>query len=268
MFVVLSVLQLCLGLTSGHSMAAESSLKSMNALQLEEFRSMSVEVRFPAQRILKKDPLTKQPVDGIWVGPSFKAKFGDGHDYYRYLTFYKTSERRERIYDLPIQREECYEKSELNTSNTVTTAYTATINASVAWEGLGVSATIAKAQTFTTSHNGMATGDLVADITPTKIIEDQEGSTFIQTYNTQTHKVELITQKTDDSAWWMALFFPTISQKKYPMDFEVKNAGWTFDLVRKIYSFCSAQAEKAWRDQDEYSKTHKFDQDSSQYFDI
>ena len=168
--------------------AASDAVESQEA----ELDNLSSRDPFPAGGVSFQDPMSQKAVDRVLIGPAFKAQKGAQFNYYRYVTFYNIEKRKERITTLPVQREQCFDKSEVFASYTYSYAFAAAVNASVSLEGLGLSTTLTKTQTLTMGRNIRATGKIVADHTPYLIKQDWYGRTFIQTYNTNTRKAEFV----------------------------------------------------------------------------
>lgn len=213
--------------------------ETLASLQLEELSYISKVSPFPKTPILPIDPISHEKADRVLVGPAFKVRGnGSGFDYYRYVTFYDINVRKDRIYELPIHREECHDRSEVFASYAYSYSYSATITASASFEGLGLDSSITEARTFTTSRNLRSTGEIVAEHTPFFLKQNWEGRTFIQMLDSKTGKTEFVTEETKESSWWVAVFIPGIARSKYPMDFSVKNADWTFRVERIFIGPC------------------------------
>ena len=238
MVLVALFLQLNSGFVTAPARAAE-----MAELQSQELESLSSRDPFPAGNIVLTDPLSKKAVDRVLVGPAFKAKKGAGFDYYRYVTFYDIERKQERVSSLPVHRQQCFDKSDFFASYSYTYTFTAAVTASISFEGLGLSSTMTQSKTLTTGRNVRATGTMVADHTPYMIKQNWYGRTFIQTYTAATGKVALITKETKASNPWFSFFFPAMTQSQYPMNFEVKDAEWTFAVERTMIEKCPNSPE-------------------------
>lgn len=205
----------------------------------EELSLLSAIDPFPSGAIAPVDPLSRKKVGHVLVGPAFKARgYGADYDYYRYVTFYDVSVRKERIYALPIQRAECYDKGDIFSSYNYSISYSASVTASASIKGLGLSATLGRSRTFTASRGVSASGGVVADYTPMALKQDWNGRTFIQVLASKTGKVAFLDRPSEESPWWVFLLFPNAAKEKYPMPFAVKDADWTFAIERKILSTC------------------------------
>jgi hypothetical protein len=210
----------------------------------EELATITDEDVFPTDDIPAVDPLSKKKVARVLVGPTFRARgYGTSFDYYRYVTFYNVKYRKERIYALPVLHEDCHDQSEVFGSYAYTHSYSATLSASITVEGLGLSSTITDTRTFSTSRNLRATGNLIADHTPYFAKQDWAGRTFMQTFTKATGKAEFIVKETKSSPLWIKLFFPVLASVKYPYDFSIRDADWSFLVDRTIVSTCSADGK-------------------------
>lgn len=215
------------------------SAQERREFQREELYFISAEDPFPKTRIAPVDPLTKKKTDRVLTGPAFRTRgYGSGFDYYRYVTFYNVSLRKERIYELPVHREECHDQSEVFANYSYSYSYSASITASASIEGLGLSSSISASRSFSTARNLRATGETIAEHTPYFNKQDWEGRTFIQLLDSRTGKTEFYMKKRKASPWWVDLFFPTLSSTGYPMVFKVKNADWTFQVEREVTGSC------------------------------
>ncbi len=205
----------------------------------QELSYLSPNDPFPEQSIAPVDPLTRKRVDAVAVGPAFKGRgYANGFDYYRYITFYNITTRKERFYELMVQRAECYEKSDFFANYTSTKAYTATVTASVSIDGLGFGATFTQTTTLGTGHGVTATGGIEADYIPYILFQDWNGQTYIQLFSSKTGKTQLMTKEQKESAWWVYTLFPLLAHEKYPMDFQIQGADRTFLVDRKIIRTC------------------------------
>lgn len=207
--------------------------------QRDELSFMSEYDPFPAGPVAPVDPLSHKKTDRVLTGPAFELSGNDaGYDYYRYVTFYDIDVKKERIYELPVQREECHDRFEMFASYSYTYTYSATITASASYEGLGLSASLSESRSFSTSRSLRAMGGIIADHTPYFLKQNWEGRTFIQMINSRTKKTEFVKKARKSSPWWVDAFFPWLSETKYPMDFAVEDADWTFAVERTIIGDC------------------------------
>ena len=207
----------------------------------EELSLLSAVDPFPSGNVSPIDPITKKRMDHALVGPAFKSRaYGADYDYYRYVTFYNVVLRKERIYALPIQRAQCYDRSSLFSSYTYSTSYSANLTASASVEGLGLSASLTETRTFTTNRTITASGDMVADYTPYAMKQDWEGQTYIQLLDSKTGKTSYLDSPKKASAWWVQVLFPFLAISEYPMEFQVKDADWTFVVERQIIESCES----------------------------
>jgi hypothetical protein len=212
---------------------AQLDVKKNSWVQEEHLFLSSVDP-FPSKDVAPYDPISKQKVARVLVGPAYKT---------RGVTFYNISKRKERIYDLPVQRAECYDKSDLFSSYTYSSTYSASVTASASFEGLGLSASMTKSRTFTTGREISASGGVVADYTPYAIKQDWSGRTFIQQYNSKNGAMKFLDKPTKESPWWVFVFWPMAAKEKYPMDFRVKDADWTFVVDREILETCAGASK-------------------------
>ena len=230
-------------LVSGaNAVAAEESNQRYVSLEaMSELSSLSVYNPFSSTGVLPVAP-NKKKYDQVLVGPAFKAKNSSGNfDYYRYVTFYDVEKKKERIYSLPIQHEDCSDKSELFASYSYSYSFSAAVTASASLEGLGLSSSFTRARTFSTGRNIRATGELIADHTPYFVKQTWVGKTYIQTFNSKTKKETFLKQgNAEQPEWWVKILFPVLAQSRYPMDFEAKDADWTFLVERTITGHCTS----------------------------
>jgi hypothetical protein len=220
--------------------AATDLAAEKNKEQLIELNFLSSYNPFPKDMVIEPiDPITKKKTDGVSVGPAFRTRaYGSGYDYYRYLTFYNVSYRKERFYELPIQRAQCYETSSLFANYTSSRTYSATVSASASLEGLGITASMTESNTLSTGHGIAATGGIVADYIPYIMFHDWEGRTFVQLYNSKTGEIHLLDKERKQSSWWTFVLFPHLAQEAYPSPFEIIGADRTFMVDRKILETC------------------------------
>lgn len=248
----LSVLVLLTGSLSTHAAdetialegAAGPAALAVNLLdaQAQELRSIEGDTIFPSTPINLVDPLSKKKVSKVLIGPAFRARTsGAGYDYYRYVTFYDVSIRKERIYALPIQREQCEDRSEAFATLTHSYNFTAAVNAAASIEGLGLSASISESRTFSNTRNLRATGGVIAEHVPYFEKQDWKGRTFIQTYNSKTKKTAFITKQQRASDPFISKIFPILAHGAYPMRFSIRDADWTFLIERNILSSCESK---------------------------
>lgn len=219
---------------------SDTQAESLLRLQSEELSLLSETSPFPLTPIAPIDPITNERTDRVLVGPAFKVRsYGSDYDYYRYVTFYDVSVEKERIYELPIHREECHDKSEVFANYSYSYTYSADVTASASIEGLGLSTSLTTARTFTTARSLRATGEIIANHIPSFLKESWEGRTFIQMANSKTGKVAFLTEEKKETSWWIYLLFPIRATEKYPMRFSVKNADWTFLVERVFIGSCN-----------------------------
>jgi hypothetical protein len=210
-----------------------------NSANREELQYLADSDPFPSKSVALVDPITKQSVENAAVGPAFRARgYADGFDYYRYVTFYDVSLRKERFYELPIQRAECYEKSDIFANYTSSQTFTATVSATASLKMLGLTASITRSKTLGTGHGVTATGGIVADYTPYILFHDWNGETYVQLLNSKTGQTKFLDKPTDRSPWWVFVIMPTLAHAKYPMDFSIKGADKTFMVDRDIIQHC------------------------------
>ena len=114
------------------------------------------------------------------------------------------------------------------------------MGASLSIEGIGLSADLTTAKTYTMARNVRATGNVLADHTPYMIKQSWSGNTYIQTYNKKTGAETIVTKEQNKTPWWVNVLFPlAATQRSYPFPFEVTDAEWTFDIERTIIKKCS-----------------------------
>ncbi len=235
-----------LSLTTSSVMAAAPSSFAEGTLAksnegLDELLDLSSFNPFPSNDVAAIDPITKKKMDQVLVGPAYKSTNGRANfDYYRYVTFFDIESRKERIYALPIQHEECHDLSELFASYSYNYTFTSAVTASISLEGLGLSAAFTKSRAFTAGRNLRATGKITANHVPYFVKQDWSGQTYIQTYNSKTKKVAFIVKENPETTnWFVKYLFPALAQQQYPMPFEAKDAEWTFLIERTILSKCT-----------------------------
>ncbi|MBC7386997.1 MAG: hypothetical protein H7301_12660 [Cryobacterium sp.] len=247
--------------TSFSAYAARSSADGVRAAEMraeaqrEELKYLSRKNPFGTATPAAIDPITKKKYSDVIVGPAFDVRYysptfetrtdGGDFDYYRYVTFYDVERRSERFFPLPIQRQDCFDVSPLFAGYNWSDTYTCSITAGVTVEGIGLSSTFTAAKTVGNSHNPTPQYGIVADYIPMMEKQDWEGSTFIQTYNSKTHKTRFITREQKSSAWWVGMFFPTLEHGEYPMPFAVQDADWTFWVDVKVLKRCKNMPPQA-----------------------
>ncbi len=181
------------------------------------------------------DPIEKKPYQHVVAGPSYRAPRGAGFDYYRYVTFYDVSERKERVHSLPIQRENCHDKSDGFASYSFSYSFSASISAEIGVKGLGLSGTLTESRTVSTSRDLRATGNIVADHVPYFLKQDWSGLTFVQVYHLDTGKTGYLVKVSNRSPYGVRM----IAQPAlYPYGFEIRDADWVFMVERNILSSC------------------------------
>ena len=234
------------GYSAGFSGSFDESEKStfqrpeVLEFRREEFLSFSFEAEdpFPETPIQPIDPLSKKRMNRVLVGPAIKIRgYGSNYDYYRYVTYYNVKNKKERIYELPIHREECTDKAEVFASYNYSYSYSASVSASASIEGLGLSGSISDSRSYSTSRNLRATGGIIAEHIPYFSKQSWTGRTFIQLIDSKTKRSEILLKDRIITSWWAELFFPIIVDD-YPMAFSVKNADWVFMIDRKVISSC------------------------------
>jgi hypothetical protein len=233
--------------TKAHAGASSKASKNAIAeMQREELYFLSIRNPFPKTPIAPIHPLTKKKVDGVHVGPAFRARgAGAGFDFYRYVTFYEVDERREIVSSLPVVRQQCHDGSEIFGNYSFNFAYTSSIRVGVTYEGLGIDASVSQTQSETVSRSFPATKGIVADYTPYFVKQDHYGQTFIQTYDSKTGRTGLLTKEVEGSPWWVHVLFPTMATQAYPYRFEILDAKWIFQVERTILERCEGDEEAA-----------------------
>ncbi len=232
------------GLVEGFDEESHRQYLAQKQVYREELTHLSAVTPFTDASIPPIDPISRKKVGHVLVGPTFQVRArGVDFEYYRYVTFYDVTERKERIYDLPSHREECHESNPLFASYNFTYTYSASTQISASHEGLGLSTSFTQTRAFTTGRQLLASGGLMAEHTPHFIKQDWNGRTFIQTYDAHTGKVAFLVKERKGSPWWMPYLFPLLAQKSYPMPFKVKDADWMFVVERTIISHCDGEAK-------------------------
>ena len=100
---------------AGERVSTQSNLteESSSTDNLAEDVAIDTSVANPFKNpVAAVDPISKAKVGAVLLGPVFKAKRGADFDFYRYVTFYNIESRKDRIYSLPVHREQCFDKSE------------------------------------------------------------------------------------------------------------------------------------------------------------
>lgn len=216
---------------------ADASLNNVS-----EFFFLSERNPFERVPVEAKNPLTGKKVDKVLTGPAFKARrSGGGFDYYRYVTFYDVEKHRERIYDLPIQRQECHDGADYFAAYEYQYKVRTSVTAGIEIEGLGLNTSIETEKSYNMRRQLRATAGLVAEHTPYFTKSDWYGQTFIQTYDSVTNRYDIIKKQQRATSIWFNLLFPLLARSEYPMDFAVKNADWTFEVEREIIRRCSPE---------------------------
>ncbi len=216
-----------------------SAIERRSEINREELFFLSASNPFPTTAIPAIDPITKEKKDRVLIGPAFRVRgHGSGFDYYRYVSFYDVFKRRERIYELPEHQEECHDNSAIFASYNYNFTYSASVTASASLEGLGLSATITASRAFSTGRQLLGIGGIEAVHTPYFVKQDWEGRTFIQTYNSKTRKTAFLTEQREGSSWFVQTFLPILAETEYPMEFEIKDADWSFQVQRTILRHC------------------------------
>ena len=248
MYTIFLIVPLALMLIAPKSIAddfspSHDSLSQNSQLQINELLRITDVPVFPNTPIAPIDPLSKEKVDAVLVGPTIKADQGAGFDDYRYVTFYNVEIRKEPLTSLGILNEQCHDNSEYFGKYEFSYSFTASIEVTESLDGLGLSETLSKTQTVTTSRNVRAVGDIEATHTPYMVKQNWSGRTFIQTFTKRTGKTAFDIQVRKPSSLWAVIFFPVILHSEYPMPFDVKNANWTFQVDRKILRHCRPSAD-------------------------
>lgn len=216
-----------------------SAIERRSEINREELFFLSASNPFPTTAVPAIDPITKVKRDRVLIGPAFKVRgHGSDFDYYRYISFYDVFKRRERIYELPEHQEDCHDQSSIFATYSYNYSYTASVTASASLEGLGLSATISASRSFSTGRHLLGIGGIEAMHTPYFVKQDWEGRTFIQTFNSKTGKTAFLTKQRDGSSWFVQTFFPILAETRYPMEFKIKDADWSFQVQRTILRHC------------------------------
>jgi hypothetical protein len=226
------------GLTTDSEMRNQATLDvKKNSWNREEHSLLSAFDPFPKQNVAAVDPLSKQKVDRVLVGPAYKSRaYGSEYDYYRYVTFFNVSTRKERV--MTKVRSECFDKEVSFAKVGKTISYTSSVHAGVDIEGIGISADFSQSQEISVEREFPA-GGIVADYIPYALKEDWEGRTFRQLYSTKTSKSAFLIKESKDSPWWVIVLFPLAATgEKYPMDFSVRDADWTLTVDQIIIKTC------------------------------
>lgn len=193
----------------------------------------------PFKRVVQPvDPRSKARVDAVLLGPVYRAKRGSDFDYYRYVTFYNIEERRERIYSLPVHRENCEDNSEIFAGWSSQISYSAKISASLSVEGVGLGADFSRTHTLTISRNLKGHGKFVTDHIPYTIKKNWEGYTYLQTVNTKNGQERIVLKENGRVPFWVPVLFPILAPREYPVPFKIDDADWTWDVEPKRISPC------------------------------
>ncbi len=196
---------------------------------------------FETAEVGRINPINLVKYDEVLIGPTYPARSGYEFSHYRYVTFYNVKKKKERVSQLPVIREECHDESALFAALDHTYSFTASVNVSVSFEGLGLSSNMSKTRSFRASRNLRATGGKIANHTAYFMKEDWTGMTLIQMYSPTKRKAEWVMEKNNGGPSWMRFFFPTLSKTmKYPLHFSIQDAEWTFIVERKILSTCTS----------------------------
>jgi hypothetical protein len=226
------------GLTTDSEMRNQATLDvKKNSWNREEHSLLSAFDPFPNKNVAAVDPLSKQKVDRVLVGPAYRTRaYGSDYDYYRYVTFFNISTRKERV--LRKVRSECFDKEASFSKVGNTMSFTASVHAGIDIEGIGISTDFSQTQEMSVEREFPA-GGVVADYIPYALKEDWDGRTFRQLYSTRTGKSAFITKESKDSPWWVIVLFPLAAMgEKYPMDFSVRDADWTLIVDQVIIRTC------------------------------
>lgn len=204
----------------------------------DELLFLSERNPFPTDQIAPVDPISGKKYDQVIVGPVLKARRrGAGFDYYRYVTFYDISRRLDRIFDLPIQRQQCHEASDYFAQYSYAYTIQTQVSAGVKLDVLGIDASVSKTESYTMNRSLRAEPGVIADHVPYFEKQSWYGRTFIQTYDSAKKKAAFDTDEVRGSGW--GVLFPFIATDDYPMPFEANNIDWTFVVQRKILRKCT-----------------------------
>ncbi len=204
------------------------------------FQTETEEDPFPTN--LKIEPI--DPIDGkkyqqTLVGPAFKVRArGAKFDYFRYVTMYNVTTRKERIYDLPVQRQECHDQSDYFATYSYSYSVSSEVSCGIDIEFVGLNASISTTKTYTMNRNLRATEWVIADHTPFFVKHNWDGFTFIQTFDSKTGKVDYLRTPQKATSLLHDIFFPLTARSAYPMEFSVKNVDWSFLVERTVLSRC------------------------------
>lgn len=209
----------------------------------EELKFLSDINPFPSGDVPRIDPISRQRVSSVSVGPALRTRaHGSDYDYYRYVTFYNVRTRRERIYEQPIMRELCHNKSGISSGVSISSNWSASVTASVSLKVLGVSGTFSKGRSYNFHQDISPTPGVIADHTAYFYKQDWVGRTHIQLLNAKTGKTEFLKKTRQEADWWVYVLFPLAARLadigKYPMDFSIRDAERTFALERDIIGTC------------------------------
>jgi hypothetical protein len=208
--------------------------------------AVSGQVRSPFKaEVLPIDPISKEAVDRVLLGPVYKAKSGKGFDHYRWVTFFNVDEYKSQVYQLHVHRENCGAGNSLPLAS-YTFSYTASakIGVGINIEGVGLSADMTKSETLTTTQQVWATGNVV-DHTPFMLKENWEGKTYLQTVDSKKGNEEIQLQERNSPPLWAKLMFPLLAHaRQYPIPFKVENAVSTFIVEPKLIKKCESGSKK------------------------
>ncbi len=227
--------------------AAESAVKKTSVDGIEgELVTNFVENPFQ-NSIPLVDPKSKKAVHRIAIGPVFKTKVGSDFDYYRFVTFYKVEERRDRIFSLPVHREQCGVSTTVPFANyTFSYSISTKVSASISIDGLGLGVDITKSETQTTMRQLQASGNDVADHIPYVVREDWNGFTYLQVYSKESKKEKILLKDSyDDIPLAVKIVAPTsFLYRKYPMPLSARDAAWRLEVDRVVLSTCDGAPVK------------------------
>lgn len=201
---------------------------------------------FQFVRVKHEDPLTGLPYQKLLLGPAYPIHIsGTGFDYYRFVTLYNVTSRKERIYDLPIHRQECHDKSDYFANYSYSYLVGTEIQASITVEGLGLNSTIRQTHQYSMIRNLRAVGSMIADHIPYFVKHDWNGRVFVQLLNSSTGETEFLMpgQYDQGRGAWPTSNLPRAVRSQYPLPFSVKNVDWEFEVDRKILAMCDTDGK-------------------------
>lgn len=135
----------------------------------------------------------------VLIGPTYKSSgLFSSYDYWRYVTSFNVTSKKEQMHSLPVVFEECYDDSDNFVTYSQSTRFGGRFESSFKIFELGIRTTLFAEREVAISRSLKATLGLEAEHVPYVYSKNWTGKIAMQTYNQATGKIKWFTVKDPD----------------------------------------------------------------------